>query len=287
MTDRPRRPSRPSSPDRTGRRLRAPERRSPLERYRTLIIGGLAVLGLGLAGAFILSQASQKAYACTTIWDPSPSPQPGRLGEVQPDQGRTHLARGEPARYTFCPPASGSHYNASGAGPIQPRYYPPDANVLPQGWVHNLEHGALVVLYRPDTASDTAAHAALRELAANFPLSPVCGLAGNVVGSPVIARFDELPHPYAAIVWGRVLYQDRLDVDQILEFFRTEAERGNPEPQCVPPSPSPAPSPSSPSPAPSPSSTAAPSPSSTAAPTPSAGAGTTPSPTASPTPGPS
>lgn len=264
MTDRPRRPSRPPGADRTARRFRGSQRRSPLERYRNVIIGAVAVVGLALAGAFVFSQASQKAYACSTIWDPSPSPQPGHLGEVQRDQGRTHLARGEVARYTLCPPASGPHYNAAGAGPIQPRYYPPDANVLPQGWVHNLEHGALVILYRPDTASDTAAQAALRELAANFPLSPVCGLAGNVVGSPVIARFDELPHPYAALVWGRVLYQDRLDVDQILEFFRTEAERGNPEPLCAPPSPSVSPSPaasSSPSLPPSPTPTPTPGPS--------------------------
>lgn len=243
MTDRTRRPSRPGKTDRSGRRFAA-DRRSPLERYRTLIIGALAVVALGLAGAFVISQASQKAYACSTIWDPSPSPQAGRLGEFQPDQGRTHLARGETARYTLCPPASGPHYNAAGAGPIQPRYYPPDATVLPQAWIHNLEHGAFVILYRPDTASDTAAHAALRDLPANFPTSPVCNLAGSAVGSPVIASFEELPHRYAALVWGRVLYQDELDIEAMLEFFRTEAERGNPEPLCPPPSPSAEPSPS-------------------------------------------
>jgi hypothetical protein len=263
VTDRDRRPRPAGRTDRSGRRF-AEHRPSPFERYRTAIIGALAGIGIGIAGVFLFIQGSQKAYACSEIWDPRPSPQAGRLGVVQPDQGRTHLARGEPARYTRCPPASGPHVNAAGAGPIQPRYYPPEASVLPQGWVHNLEHGALVILYRPDTAGDAAAHAALRDLAANFPLSPVCGLAGNVVGSPVIARFDELPHPYAALVWGRVLYQDRLDVDEILEFFRTEGERGNPEPFCAPPSPSPPPSPSAtatPSAEPSPSATATPGPS--------------------------
>lgn len=270
MTDRTRRPTRPGA-DRPGRRLAA-DRRSPLERYRTAIVGGVAVVGLALAGIFVVTQASQKAYACVTIWDPSPSPQPGRLGEVQPDQGRTHLARGQRWTYTSCPPASGPHYNEAGQGPIPPRYYPPESTVLPQSWVHNLEHGALVILYRPDTASDTTAHAALRELAANFPLSPVCNLAGNVVGSPVIARFDELPHRYAALVWGRVLYQDELDVDAIMAFFRTEAERGNPEPLCAAPSPSPAASPSaSPSPAASPSAEPSPAGSPEASPSPSPG----------------
>ena len=252
MTDRNRRPRQAGRSDRAGRRF-TEQRRSPLERYRTAIIGAIAVLGLGLAGLFLVTQASNKAYACSSIWDPSPSPQPDHLGQLQMDQGRTHLARGQTWTYALCPPASGPHYNEAGQGPIPPRYYPPDTSVLPQGWVHNLEHGALVILYRPDTASDAAAQTALRNLAANFPLSPVCHLAGNVVRSPVIARFDELPHRYAAIVWGRVLYQDELDIDQIMEFFQKEAERGNPEPQCAPPSPSTSPSPSS-SPAPTPSS---------------------------------
>ena len=52
--------------------------------------------------------------------------------------------------FTYCPPASGRHYNASGAGPISPRLYGPDDRVNPQGWIHNLEHGGLVLLYRGD-----------------------------------------------------------------------------------------------------------------------------------------
>jgi hypothetical protein len=40
------------------------------------------------------------------------------------------------------------------------------------------------------------------------------------------------------VLWGRVLYQDDLDTDQILAFWAAEGERTNPEPQCAPPSPS-------------------------------------------------
>jgi hypothetical protein len=64
----------------------------------------------------------------------------------------------------------------------------------------------------------------------------------------VIARFDEMATPYAALVWGRVLPLAEFDAAQILEFWQVYGERTNPEPQCAPPSPAPidpgAPSPS-------------------------------------------
>ena len=40
---------------------------------------------------------------------------------------------------------------------------------------------------------------------------------------------------------GPVLFQDKLDTAQILEFFKTQAELKNPEQQCARPSPTPAP----------------------------------------------
>ena len=68
---------------------------------------------------------------------------------------------------------------------------------------------------------------------ARFPASPVCGLPAGVQG-PVIARFEDMPHDFAALLWGRVLYQDDLDTDEMLEYFMNEGERGAPEPQCAP-----------------------------------------------------
>jgi hypothetical protein len=40
--------------------------------------------------------------------------------------GRSHVAPGTEVHYTLCPPATGSHYNTAGLGPIAPRYYTPD-----------------------------------------------------------------------------------------------------------------------------------------------------------------
>ena len=50
----------------------------------------------------------------------------------------------------------------------------------------------------------------------------------------MIARFDNMKTGFAAVVWDRVLFQDKLDVPQIREFFATVGETTNPEPQCNP-----------------------------------------------------
>ena len=60
----------------------------------------------------------------------------------------------------------------------------------------------------------------------------------------MVTRFDDLPTPYAAVVWGRVLFLDTLDVPAIATFRQQSADRG-PEPQCqnaVPGASPPAPS---------------------------------------------
>jgi hypothetical protein len=196
--------------------------------------------------------------------EPTASPAPdatARLGYVQPDQGRAHGAtQGE--TYTLCPPASGKHINVQGLGPIRPGVYGPDDGAVPQGWIHNLEHGALVVLYRCDgstDACDASGQAAFREFNSTFPVSPVCGIQPGNVG-PVIARFDTMAWPYAALVWGRVLPLDSWDPDLVRRFWETEGERTNPErqPGCPFPTEPPA---QSPTPAPSGSPAANPSPS--------------------------
>ena len=50
----------------------------------------------------------------------------------------------------------------------------------------------------------------------------------------MITRFEEMKTPIAALLWGRVLFQQKLDTQQILDFFNTQAELHNPEPQCTP-----------------------------------------------------
>jgi hypothetical protein len=254
----------PSGSPRAGRRERARAAYQPslTERYRTPIVAIAAIAGVVLISAFVFASAAAPAYACTQEWVPqataSPAPDASpNPGYVQSDLGNRHLGNGEKATYTYCPPASGAHYNDPPLGPITPRVYGPGDQAQPQGWIHNLEHGGLVVLYScADGCPPESDLNALRALTSSLPDSPVCGLAPGQVG-PVIARFDQMDQRFAAMVWARVLYQDTLDTAEMVEFFATEAEQTNPEELCARPSPSPSASPAA---SPSASPTASPSP---------------------------
>lgn len=238
-----------ASSRRSGRRARSrplayePER-SFLDRYRSIILGVGALAVVVVIGGFLLFLSSRPAYACDTVWTPNAQDQPpeGRFGATQSDMGRGHLDNGEYQRYPLCPPASGPHFNQP-AAPVDAEYYGPNDKILPQQYIHNLEHGALVVLYScPEGDCSDVDQDGLKALVATFPNSPVCDIPAGGEW-PVVSRFDDMPARYAAVLWGRVLYQDTLDTDEILAFWEAEGERTNPEPQCAPPSPSPSPEP--------------------------------------------
>jgi hypothetical protein len=239
--------------------------RSRFERYRSVMLTAAGVVALLLVGGFVFFSATAKSYTCGTLWEPAPtaSPAPGStqaLGYVQPDMGHTHNVS-QPQNYTFCPPASGKHISAANLGPIPARVYGPDDDAQPPGWVHNLEHGGLVVLYRcPGAACEDEGQGQLRAFWQSFPNSPICHLPRGQIG-PVVARFDDMKWPYAAIVWDRVLPLESFDGAKIIQFFNQFGERTNSEKQCQAPTPTPAPSGSpSGSPAASPSASGAASP---------------------------
>ena len=263
-------PSRsPTGTARAGRRERsrhAPGHEPPFaERYRTAIVAAVVVAAVALVGGFVFVSATQAAYTCKSDWSPSPTPSPAagatnQPGYTQPDMGNRHVPLGTVVTYQYCAPASGGHF-AAGGGPIPPGLYGPEDAVIPQGWVHNLEHGALVLLYKGGSEGAAAAgQIQLKAFYDSFPNSPVCNIERGTTQGPIIARFDQMATDYSAIVWGRVLPLTSPDFNAILDFYATWGEKTNPEPQCTPtPSPSASPS-NSPSASPSASpSTSAPS----------------------------
>lgn len=287
------------TPPRTGRRDRprtSLREQSFFERNRTRLVALVVGVVLVSAAAFIVVGATSKAYGCTTQVTPAPqaSVAPGEtpaLGQAEPDMGRNHINPGTFQTYTYCPPASGFHVNAAGLGPIPARYYGPDDATEPQGWLHNLEHAGLVILYSctggcPDDAT-------LQKLTdfispATFPASPICKIPAGVVG-PVAARFDDMKTRFAALLWDRVLLLDTFDPAQILSFYQQFGDTTEPEPQvqCQAVSPSPSVEPSaSPSPgsSASPAGSGSPAPSGSASPAPSSspGGSASPAPSASP-----
>ena len=236
-----------------------------------MLVGAGAIIFAILVGMAFLN-ATQPAYACTALFDPTPAPSfavpsvsqsavPGASGAtpapvatapmpgyVERDMGKNHVATGTRVTYANCPPASGRHYSERGSGPLTPGVYGADAQTIPQGWVHNLEHGGIVMLYNCGPSGEAAActadgQAALEALYAKWPLSPICKLPPGTNDTPVIARFDDMPYPYAAIVWDVVLPMDRLDESALFDFYTRRGEVTNPEPRCAPATPTPNPIP--------------------------------------------
>ena len=245
-------PRRPAPKAKVGSRSRRvpPPRRSFVDRNRSrLLWAGVAVV-VAVGSLFVFLSFNQKGYACLSLWTP-PSPAPTtapsatpRIGYFQDDMGHNHtLTIPETVKYTFCPPASGTHYNQAGvAGPIPAKVYGPNEKTVPQNWIHNLEHGALVLLYRcgsGDTCDD-AQQAALKAYYSAFPNSPICHFPPGQIG-PVFTRFDDMAFPYAALVWDMVLPLDTLDTATINAFWAQNGERTNRERICIYPSPSPGP----------------------------------------------
>jgi hypothetical protein len=232
----PTRSSGPGGTERAGRRERARPltEASFFQRYRRLLVAAAVVAVVAVVGAGLVSSVTKAAYECSSVWVPDPTPAPAegaspQPGYVQPDMGHVHVANGTQIKYTYCPPASGRHFNNPGTGPIRAQVYGPDDAVIPPGWVHNLEHGALVILYRDATADQTA----LKALFAAVPSSPVCGFEpGGQSPGPVVARFKDMAWPYAALVWDRVLPMETLDQQAVLDLYATFGERTNPEDLC-------------------------------------------------------
>ena len=245
---------------RAGRRERARPvaQKSLFERYRLIIVGVVGVAALALITVWAFNSASAAAFTCSTEWVPDPTASPAAGASPQPGyhqegMGNSHVGAGTSApgdvAYTYCPPASGNHFVRG--GPITPGFNGPSDVPLPQGWIHNLEHGGLVILYRGQPGDPGLSDEAQQQMQAFFSgvgPSPVCGFPPTQESAGVvIARFDQMATPFAALVWERELPLETFDQDAIMEFWTTWGEQTNPEKLCAPPSAAPS-SPVSPAP---------------------------------------
>jgi hypothetical protein len=162
------------------------------------------------------SPTASPAASPSLAASPPPEPTP-RLGFTTPILGREHVADSiATIDYPFCPPTSGRHYNSRGRGPIPARVYPQTQEQTPGGWIHNLEHGYIVALYRC-SEGQCPSEEELAELQAffdqaTFSVNPGCPR------KVVVARFDQMSTRFALLAWGRALLMDDFDLDTALTF---------------------------------------------------------------------
>jgi Protein of unknown function (DUF3105) len=136
---------------------------------------------------------------------PTPTPSGATVGTPIPNEGWVHVAEGSAITYQHNPPASGPHY------PVWLRYQEFPGVIARGYWVHNLEHGAIVFLYRPDAPAATVT--ALRDVFRGLPNDPQCGHP-----RALMLQDPLMPHAEAVVAADWLLDGETVDAQMIRDF---------------------------------------------------------------------
>jgi uncharacterized protein DUF3105 len=125
--------------------------------------------------------------------------------------GRSHVPAGSSVKYGFCAPTSGDHYNIPGQAPMPAAVYGPTTERVPQYWIHNLEHGYVVLAYRCPSGvlgqGDCISQADLASIQSWFDNAPPP--TNSTCAKKVLAvRFDTMSTRFALLAWDRALLLD-------------------------------------------------------------------------------
>src|SRR5262245_31883099 len=138
-------------------------RRPTLGRGRTRTrMGGRLLAAAGVAatlacgGASVSTPSGGGGGGSTDSGIPPSSGPQGTVVNQVANEGWLHVFEGTAVTYQNNPPASGPHY------PVWLRYEEFSTALPRPYWVHNLEHGGVIFLYRPDAPA--AVVSALRDV---------------------------------------------------------------------------------------------------------------------------
>jgi hypothetical protein len=155
-----------------------------------------------------------------------------------------HVDEGSDIMFTSNPPAGGPHYPRWARWMTTFMQYP---TPIPRGyWIHNLEHGGVVFLYKcdPDAGLDAAREASAdggtvtcAEAAEKFltqamnalPTDPLC--APPVRVRAIITPDPNIPTPFAAAAWGWTYTSACADLPTLIDFAKSHYAKA-PEDFC-------------------------------------------------------
>ena len=183
-------------------------------RERLLRIGAIAgviALAIGAVIWLVVARARQSQAA---------EPVAGNVTATEielPYEGALHIPVGQTGTYQHYPPSSGPHWNQPSLAPVTWGAY--RDSVRPEQWIHNLEHGGIVILYNcPDGCPDTVA--ALEKFARRVPNSRF----GNQ--KVVVSPNSEITSKIVALAWTRELDLSDFDRERLLEFYKRWVDTG-------------------------------------------------------------
>ena len=159
---------------------------------------------LAAAGVVLLIGCGGGGDGGSAINGPSDPSCPAVVTPVA-NEGWVHVPEGSVVSYRANPPASGPHY------PVWARYQEHPTAVARPYWVHNLEHGAIVFLYRPDAPA--AVVSALRNAYQSLPNDPACGHR-----RALLTPDPSLPRATAVVAADFVIAADCVNAGIIRDF---------------------------------------------------------------------
>jgi hypothetical protein len=131
--------------------------------------------------------------------------------DIVPEQAGVHRPPGSVIEWTTNPPTSGDHFDTWAA-------YDRSYTLLDRAfWVHNLEHGAVVLLHRCDGGCPDQV-AALEDAVRAMPVDASC--SAPVKHRTLVAADPLLPADAtsAAVAWGAMYNATCVDPDAIAAF---------------------------------------------------------------------
>ncbi len=191
----------------TQKQTRRQEVRAARQRRQRLQQIGLVAVGVLLLGA--------------VVWAALSSRRPGAIpgDRIVADEGQNHVSTDQRVTYRSNPPSSGPHYSS----PASWGYHSDE--VLPEVWIHNLEHGGVVFVYHcPDGCPDLQGK--LETLAGKLPNSKY-----ETQKIVVTSYAGELPGEVTALAWNHQLDLPAYDADLLTRFYQRYVDRG---PEDVP-----------------------------------------------------
>lgn len=140
-------------------------------------------------------------------------------------EGQTHVPECSTIAYGTKPPSSGNHYDSWAAFKIY-------TNAIPEGyWVHDLEHGAVVISYNCADGGCGADVSAAAEMLNSLPPDPVCLATSTVPRRTIMTPDPNLDVSFAASAWGYTLRAKCFDADVFRSFVMRHSGAG-PENLC-------------------------------------------------------
>jgi hypothetical protein len=194
----------------------------------TTLAGSLMLASCGSSDTVDNSTCPASAGATSYYTEPTTNDDSNIVGQRIPQMPHTHVPEGTKVTYNHTPATSGCHYSVAGRAPIQPGVY--TQTVDQEYFVHNLEHGYMVVLYNCGSQGPAGCPtdvATLRTWYANQTVDPgllQCQQQGTIQTAPytkvlVLPYATDFGHKFAAISWDYYLPLDSADTAQLDKFY--------------------------------------------------------------------